>query len=363
MATRLQIKRSTVSGITPTTGDIVIGELAINLADRKLFTSNGTLVYELGSNLTNLSVTGNTTLTGVIANGSLGTAGQTLHSNGSVVYWDTDNQGVTSVATGNGLTGGPITATGTVSVLANSGIVANTTGVYVRANNGITVNATGVYVTQGTGAVVNTTGVHVNTAFIGTLTANNTNNLNGQPASFYTNATNITSGTLATARLPATANIATIINVGANINLSTTRINVGNTTVNVAINSTSISVTSDPLVQQSDIGTDPNQIPLNQYLGSLAYQSPGPSNTSSNGFSYILNNILVQWGTVSSNSSSGSITWPRQFQTLLNIQTTSQVSAWDQTYLPMVISSNTTTANIVTGNATSTNVYFLAVGL
>ena len=29
---------------------------------------------------------------------------------------------------------------------------------------------------------------------------------------------------------------------------------------------------SDPVVQQSDIGTDPNQIPLNQYLGSLAYQ-------------------------------------------------------------------------------------------
>jgi hypothetical protein len=26
-------------------------------------------------------------------------------------------------------------------------------------------------------------------------------------------------------------------------------------------------------VNQSDIGTDPNQIPLNQYLGSLAYQS------------------------------------------------------------------------------------------
>lgn len=29
---------------------------------------------------------------------------------------------------------------------------------------------------------------------------------------------------------------------------------------------------SNPNVQQSDIGTDPNQVPLNQYLGSMAYQ-------------------------------------------------------------------------------------------
>lgn len=289
MSTRLQIKRSAVSNVTPTTGDIVIGELAINLADRKLFVSNGTSVYELGSNLTNLSVTGNTTLAGVIANGSLGTLGQVLHSNGSTVYWDTDDQGVTSIATGNGLTGGPITSNGTISIIANSGLSANATGVYVvpgnglvtanstgvhvGAGNGIAVNATAVSVLANSGIVANTTGTFVNTAFIGTLSANNSTNLNGQPATFYTNASNITTGTLATARLPATANIATVINVGANVNLTTTTISVGNTTVNVSINSTSISVTSDPLVQQSDIGTDPNQIPLNQYLGALAYQS------------------------------------------------------------------------------------------
>lgn len=350
MATRFQIKRSTVSGVVPTTGDIANGELAVNLADRKLFTSNGSAVLELGSNLANLSVTGNVTVKGVIANGSLGTSGQVLHSNGTSTYWAADDAGVTSVATGNGLTGGTITTTGTISVIANSGLSANATGVYVvpgnglvaanstgvhvgagsgitvnstavsvlannglsanatgvyvvpgngliaanstgvhvgagngisvnstavavLANNGITANATGLYVTQGTGTVVNATGVHVNSSYIGTLTANNATNLNGQPASYYTNATNITTGTLATARLPATANITTAVNVGANVNLSTTQISVGNSTVNVVINSSAISVTSDPLVQQSDIGTDPNQIPLNQYLGTLAYQS------------------------------------------------------------------------------------------
>ena len=181
------------------------------------------------------------------ANGTVGTAGQTLHSNGTSVYWDTDDQGVTSVATGNGLTGGTITTTGTVSVLANNGITANTTGlfvtqgtgtvvnstgVHVNANNGITANTTGLFVTQGTGAVVNSTGVHVNTAFIGTLTANNATNLNGQPASFYTNASNITTGTLPDARLSAA-----VVNTSANFTIAgiltyVANVHIGNSTVN-----------------------------------------------------------------------------------------------------------------------------------
>jgi hypothetical protein len=198
MPTKFKVKRSTVSGVTPTTGDIDTGELAINLPDRKLFTSNGSAVYELGSNQTNLSVSANLTVgatgdlvltsgAGFYANGGLGTAGFVLHSNATSVYWAADDQGVTSVATGNGLTGGTITSTGTVSVLANSGIVANTTGVYVNANTGLVANATGVY---------------VNATYIGTLSANNTTYLNGQLASYYTNATNITTGTLPWVQAP-----------------------------------------------------------------------------------------------------------------------------------------------------------------
>ena len=151
---------------------------------------------------------------GIFANGSLGTAGQVLHSNGSSIYWDTDNDGVTSVATGVGLAGGPITTTGTVSVLAN---------------NGITANSTGLFVTQGTGAVVNSTGVHVNTAFIGTLTANNSTNLNGQPASFYTNATNLATGTVPTARLGSgTANTTTFLGGDQSYKTAVTSVAAGN---------------------------------------------------------------------------------------------------------------------------------------
>lgn len=58
---------------------------------------------------------------------------------------------------------------------------------------------------------------------------------------FAANADNISSGTLATARLPATANVSTAVNIGANVNLTTSSISVGNSTVNTFINSTSVS--------------------------------------------------------------------------------------------------------------------------
>ncbi len=75
----------------------------------------------------------------IIANGSFGTDMQVLSSNGTSMYWATVTGGggggtVTNIATGNGLTGGPITSTGTISVLANTGIVSNTTGVFVNSS-------------------------------------------------------------------------------------------------------------------------------------------------------------------------------------------------------------------------------------
>ena len=93
MATKFKLKRSTVGGIVPTTGDIDTAELAVNLADRKLYTSNGTVIFELGSNLNNLAVSGNLTISAVVANGSLGTAGQVLTSNATSVYWSTVSAG------------------------------------------------------------------------------------------------------------------------------------------------------------------------------------------------------------------------------------------------------------------------------
>ena len=66
---KIQIKRTTVSGRTANTTNaanaafIDKGELAVNLADRKIFSSDAAnVLFEVGSNLTNLSVTTSATL-------------------------------------------------------------------------------------------------------------------------------------------------------------------------------------------------------------------------------------------------------------------------------------------------------------
>ena len=109
----------------------------------------------------------------ITSNGSTGTAGQVLTSNGSATYWSTISGSgtVTSVATGNGVTGGPITTTGTISVVAN---------------NGITSNTSGLFVTQGTGTVVNATGVHVNSTYIGTIASNSATYANSSVTNTFT---------------------------------------------------------------------------------------------------------------------------------------------------------------------------------
>lgn len=129
--TKFRLKRSTVSGVTPTTGDISSAELAVNLTDRKLFTSNGSAVFELGSNLTNLAVSANLTIgstgdlvftngAGVFANGTLGTTGQFLTSNGTGVYWST----LPGVNTSAQYTWANV-QTFNANVVLNAGVVAN----------------------------------------------------------------------------------------------------------------------------------------------------------------------------------------------------------------------------------------------
>ena len=49
MASQIKIKRSSVSGKVPTTSDIAAGELAINTRDRKIYSSNGTTVFNFGA--------------------------------------------------------------------------------------------------------------------------------------------------------------------------------------------------------------------------------------------------------------------------------------------------------------------------
>jgi hypothetical protein len=66
-----------------------------------MYSSDGTDVFEIGANLTSLAVSGQVTLTNIIsANGSLGTAGQALLTDGSSkVYWGSVSSGSAAVRT------------------------------------------------------------------------------------------------------------------------------------------------------------------------------------------------------------------------------------------------------------------------
>lgn len=69
---KFQLKRTSVTGRTPNTTSsgntayIDTAELALNITDGKLFSSNGTISFEVGANLSSLSVTGNTTVVGTV---------------------------------------------------------------------------------------------------------------------------------------------------------------------------------------------------------------------------------------------------------------------------------------------------------
>lgn len=97
---------------------------------------------------------------GFSANGSLGTANQVLRSSGSGIYWSDDVGDISNITAGDGLTGGGNTGDITVSVLANNGIISNTSGVFVFANgsSGLVANATGVHVKTGSGLGFDGTG-------------------------------------------------------------------------------------------------------------------------------------------------------------------------------------------------------------
>ncbi len=136
MPSTIRIKRSSVAGKRPTTSDISTGELAINTKDFKLFSSNGTAVFELGNagalantnariNLINTNLTGTNTAVRTLINARLQV------SNAATLYATKSNPttsgllahtGRATISTnlavsGNASVTGTMTASGTISGL------------------------------------------------------------------------------------------------------------------------------------------------------------------------------------------------------------------------------------------------------
>lgn len=250
--------------------------------------------------------TSNVFISGALrANGSIGTSGQVLYSNGSVSYWadlpassgvvggsntyvqfnDSNGFGGTAgftfdktsntLAISNTVTVGGTTINSTVyaGTANNTSFVGSVSAANVVSNAQLSSNLSNYQTTAGLSANVATLTAN-NANYLGgtaaasyqlnstlaanvqTLTANNANNFGGQLPAYYTNASNLSTGTLDTARLPATANVTTAVNVGANVNLSTTEIRVGNSSVNTIIGGNSLSVNGQITSGQINLSGD-----------------------------------------------------------------------------------------------------------
>lgn len=124
MANTVVLKRSAVQGKTPTTGDLALGELALNTYDGNLFfkKDSGTASIVTVATLAGTQTLSNKTLaspviTGTItAGGGVGTNGQVLASTGSGLQWITKD-----VSTLDSLTDVTISSATTGQVLKFSG--------------------------------------------------------------------------------------------------------------------------------------------------------------------------------------------------------------------------------------------------
>jgi len=100
MATKIVTKNSSTASAVPTASDLVQGELAVNVADKRLFTEdNAGAIVELGTNPSTLTVTGEITANGGIALGDndkatfgAGDDLQIYHNGGSGNYIDSVNK-------------------------------------------------------------------------------------------------------------------------------------------------------------------------------------------------------------------------------------------------------------------------------
>ena len=110
----IQIKRTAVSGRAANTTTLPNpGELALNMADGILYSGNGSVVFEIGANNTNVNVSGNLTVKSVIAGGTVGGCFLVTGSGASSTQGNTSG---TLYSAGNFSTAKVTTAGDTVSV-------------------------------------------------------------------------------------------------------------------------------------------------------------------------------------------------------------------------------------------------------
>ena len=237
------------------TGNIVISSTA-NLIVNATATFTNTVTFS--NTVTYNQIEANTlTLTGntqIVANGALITSVDAITVGGNTpatLLAASDTAYTNAVANAVSLANDAFT-----NAVANAVYLSDT-----AYSNAVTVSGTNSD-TAYTNAVANAVYLS-DTAYSNAVTVSGTNSDTAytNAIAIAANADNITSGTLTTSLLPATANVSTAVNVGANVNLTVSSINVGNSTVNTVANSTTLNTTkiflstSDAPSSNTDTGT------------------------------------------------------------------------------------------------------------
>ena len=161
MASKIKIKRSSVANKVPTTSDIDVGELAINTKDQKLYSSNGTSVFQIGAASGGLVTTTTKTLDALKGSDSIVTGVTAAVSTNYLQVANATTLFATKLAVSNAVatyatkasptTSGLLAHTGRATISTNLAVSGNTTlsGTLV-ANN--TAGTAGYYLrTSGTG--------------------------------------------------------------------------------------------------------------------------------------------------------------------------------------------------------------------
>lgn len=153
-----------------------------------------------------------------------------------------------------------------------------------------------------------------------------------------------------------------------------TSITVGNSSVNSFVNSTSLvfsnasstirvgNATSNVVANSTGVYTTHTLSGANATLSTNTF-TLGTSTSAANGYTWLPNGLKMNWGWVSANdSTAGAVTFASAYATnaYFVIATGSNNTL---TYQASVVSWNKTGANVCTSNATSTNVYWAAIGV
>jgi len=229
---------------------------------------------------------------------------------------------------------------GFVTFASNNITIANNV-LFGNTSVNAVINSSSITIKSGNTITLNPTTVKVGNASVNSTLAHNSLLIRGGSANAQINSTSVKCfGSTGNATVNST--MIQVANSGGTANLQPTRLSIGATVVNTTVVS----------VQQVNVTS--NTLTL------------GQSNVSSNGYTRLPNGLLYQWGMVSANSTSTKIDFPVSFQNtgaIYSLTLTPRNATYDSSYFAMVITQSASNTTIKTGNATSTNVYYTAIGV